>query len=70
MLMRIDYHDADGLLLPAFPALQPLTPAGTLPALLRQPMLTLGIIARIHWQALRLWLKKCRFSASRRPNTH
>jgi hypothetical protein len=25
--------------------------------LLRQPLLTLGVVARIHWQALRLWIK-------------
>ena len=26
-------------------------------AFLRMPFLTLGVIARIHWQALKLWLK-------------
>jgi uncharacterized protein len=31
-----------------------------LTALVRQPLLTLGVIARIHWQALRLWLKGVR----------
>lgn len=29
--------------------------------LLRFPLMTLGVVARIHWQALRLWLKKVRF---------
>ena len=28
---------------------------------LRMPFLTLGVIARIHWQALRLWLKRVKF---------
>ena len=28
-----------------------------LKAFLRMPFLTLGVVARIHWQALRLWLK-------------
>lgn len=30
-------------------------------ALLRFPLLTLGVIVRIHWQALRLWLRKVTF---------
>lgn len=29
--------------------------------LVRFPMMTLGVIARIHWQAFRLWLKKLPF---------
>ncbi|WP_062787925.1 DUF1365 domain-containing protein [Aquitalea pelogenes] len=63
ILMRIDYHDADGLLLNTSisGALQPLTSGNARRALLRQPMLTLGIITRIHWQALQLWLKKVPF---------
>jgi hypothetical protein len=39
---------------------------GLLAALARQPMLTLGVIARIHWQALRLWLKGARLA--KRPS--
>ena len=31
--------------------------AALLGAFLRMPFLTLGVIARIHWQALKLWLK-------------
>jgi DUF1365 family protein len=29
--------------------------------LLRFPVMTLGVLARIHWQALRLWFKRVRF---------
>lgn len=29
--------------------------------LLKYPLLTLGVVARIHWQALRLWLKRVPF---------
>lgn len=60
MLMRIDYHDADGALLNTSVSgdMTPLTSAATRSALLHQPLLTMSIIARIHWQALRLWLKK------------
>ena len=31
------------------------SPAHLRRTLLRQPLLTLGVVARIHWQALRLW---------------
>ena len=30
-------------------------------ALIRFPLLTFGVITRIHWQALRLWIKKVTF---------
>lgn len=38
-----------------------LTDARLLGYLFRFPMMTLGVIARIHWQAFRLWLKKLPF---------
>lgn len=62
---RIDYHDD-----PAAPpllqtsvsgTLMPLDAATTRRALLGHPVLTLGVIARIHWQALRLWLQRTPF---------
>jgi DUF1365 family protein len=56
---RIDYDDADGeLLLTSISGKpRPWSVAALLAAFLRMPLLTAGVIARIHWQALKLWLK-------------
>lgn len=61
--VAIDYHDAEGLLIRTVVGgrLRPLTWADALSALIRQPLLTPGVVARIHWQALRLFLKKVPF---------
>lgn len=69
MLMRIDYHDTQGLLLNTSISgrMTPLTPTTALAALLRQPLLTFAIISRIHWQAWRLWRKKVPFFGKPRP---
>lgn len=59
---RIDYCDAQGPLLQTSVsgALQPATAAALRGALRRHPLLTFGVIARIHWQALRLWAARLR----------
>lgn len=59
-VVRIDYEDSQGLLLQTSVSgsLQPATRAALRSVLWRQPLLTLGITARIHWQALRLWLAR------------
>ncbi|MFM0060321.1 DUF1365 domain-containing protein [Paraburkholderia phytofirmans] len=61
--VSIDYHDADGLLIRTALGgrLTPLTRAAAFAALLRQPLLSVSVVARIHWQALRLALKKAPF---------
>lgn len=64
---RIDYDDAEGELLLTTLSGKP-TPwsAGALlKTFLRMPFLTLGVIARIHWQALKLWLKGVPFRGSK-----
>jgi DUF1365 family protein len=66
---RIDYDDADGplLLTSLSGALQPLTRGAAARALLGYPAFTFGVIARIHWQALRLWLKRVPFISKPAP---
>ncbi len=60
--VSIDYRD-DGLLIHTAIGLRarPRTGARAFRALLAQPMLAAGVIARIHWQALRLWIKRVPF---------
>ena len=57
---RIDHEDAEGAVLQTSLSgrMPPLTPASALAAFFGMPMMTLGVIARIHWQALRVWLKR------------
>ncbi|QHE84652.1 DUF1365 domain-containing protein [Hydrogenophaga sp. BPS33] len=58
--VRIDYHDAQGpvLLTGMAGRLEPLTAASRRRALWRYPLLTVGVMARILWNALLLWLKQ------------
>ena len=60
---RIDHDDEDGALLETSVSghLQPLTKASARAAFFGMPLMSLGVIARIHWQALRLWLKHVPF---------
>jgi uncharacterized protein len=57
---RIDHEDADGALLQTSLSgrLAPLTRANVRAAFFGMPMMSFGVIARIHWQALRVWLKR------------
>lgn len=61
--VRIDYHDAQGALLRTGLAgrLAPLDAALRRRALWRHPFMTLAVIARIHWHALRLFAKRVPF---------
>jgi DUF1365 family protein len=68
---RVDYDDALGALIETSVSgqLQPITPAAIRHALLRYPAMTLGVVARIHWQALRLWWRSVPFLRKPTPPT-
>jgi DUF1365 family protein len=59
-MARIDHADADGPLLQTRVAgtLEPLTPQSSRRAFFGMPLMTLCVVARIHWQALKLALKR------------
>jgi uncharacterized protein len=56
---HIDYDDEEGEVLATAISGSPRgwSPAALLGAFLRMPLLTAGVIFRIHWQALKLWAK-------------
>ncbi len=68
-VVRIDHHDADGplLLTSVSGTLEPVTPRALRRAFFGMPMMTLGVIGRIHWQALRLALKRVPFFSKPSP---
>ncbi len=66
---RIDYHDDHGALLltSVSGVLRPLNDAAALLACVRHPLMTFGVIVRIHWQALRLFIKRVPFFSKPLP---
>ncbi|SFV01700.1 hypothetical protein SAMN05216350_11353 [Polaromonas sp. YR568] len=68
-IARIDYDDGAGPLLETSVSgtLEPVTAASLRKALWGHPAMTLAVIARIHWQALRLWLKRVPFVRKPKP---
>lgn len=66
---RIDHDDELGALLETSVSgnLQPLTAGAVRAAFFGMPLMTLGVMARIHWQALRLWLKRVPFVSKPAP---
>jgi hypothetical protein len=72
-LACIDYDDGSGdLLLTAISGRRlAWTTRDLVATFLRMPLLTIGVVARIHWQALRLWLKGVPFRGAHPPaSTH
>lgn len=67
--VRIDFDDAQGPLVLTGVAgrLQALDTASRRLALWRYPFMTMGVIARIHWHALLLWLKRVPFHSKPEP---
>ncbi len=68
-IARIDHDDDTGPLLQTSVSgqLQTLTPQSARAAFFGMPLMTLGVVARIHVQALRLWLKRVPFVSKPTP---
>ena len=65
----VNYHDAEGLMLATSVGgrLEPLSNRGVVRRFLGRPLMTLAVIARIHWQALKLWRKRASFYSKPAP---
>ena len=68
-MASIDHGDAGGILLHTAISGEAvaLTSRSLLKAFFSYPLLTLGVVFRIHWQALRLWLKRVPVFTKPRP---
>jgi DUF1365 family protein len=66
---RIDVDDDSGPLLVTSVSgtLEPVTAASLRRALWAYPAMTLGVVARIHWQAFKLWRKRVPFVSKPPP---
>lgn len=66
---RIDYDDADGALIQTSVSgtASPITSASVARAFFGYPLMTVGVVVRIHLQALRLWLRRVPFNSKPVP---
>lgn len=69
LVARVDHDDEAGPLIQTALSgvLHPMDAATLRRARWGWPLLTLGVVARIHWQALRLWLKRVPFFSKPEP---
>jgi hypothetical protein len=72
MIARVDHDDAQGPLIQTSISgvLQELTVASARRAFIGWPLMTWGVVARIHWQALQLWRKRVPFFSKPAPPEH
>jgi DUF1365 family protein len=63
VVARVEHQDAEGpLLITSLSGrLEPLDDASVRRACWQMPLLSCGVMARIHWQALALWRKRIPF---------
>lgn len=68
-VVRIDHDDEQGVLLQTSVSgvLEPVTTRSLRRALWGYPAMTLMVVARIHWQALKLWAKRVGFRSKPEP---
>jgi DUF1365 family protein len=66
---RVDHDDDTGALLQTSVSgrLEPLDAASVRRVFFGMPLMTLGVLARIHWHALRLWVKRVPFFSKPTP---
>jgi len=66
---RVDYDNAQGPLLQTSVSghLQALTPQAVRRVFFGMPLMTLGVMLRIHWHALQLWIKRVPFVSKPEP---
>lgn len=69
MVARVEHADASGplLLTSVSGHLAPLSKQAVRRAFFGMPLMTLGVVARIHWQALQLWRKRVPFFRKPEP---
>ncbi len=62
-VVRIEHDDSTGPVIQTSVSgtMQLITPSSIRHALLHYPAMTWGVIARIHWQAVQLWIKRVKF---------
>ena len=71
MAAQLEHDTAEGPLIQTSVSgtLVALSPRSTRSAFFGMPMMTLMVIARIHWQAVRLWFKRVPFFRKPAPPT-